>query len=336
MIYFNGVRMDQLENIKVLPVAFESLGVRSMCTYVETPDVKVLLDAGVSLAPNRYGLPPHPKEYAVLKERRELMLQLAEEADIVTISHYHFDHHTPSFTDWACNWSSREIARKIYSEKIVFAKNYKTNINPSQRRRGWMFHRTGGKKAARLEFADGRTFKFNATTIKFSSPVYHGDEKSELGWVLMTAIKHGEDVMFFAPDIQGSMYGKTVEFILAEKPKLVIIGGPPSYLAEYKISPNQIKLAMKNLDIIIKHLPITILDHHILRDLNWTEIAQQSFDKAKKHGHKIVTAAEYAGEQNRLLEAKRKILHEKEPPNEEFTEWTKIPLQQRKNIPPPI
>jgi len=47
--------MEKLRNIKVVPVAFESLGVRSMCTYVETPEIKVLLDAGVSLSPNEDG-----------------------------------------------------------------------------------------------------------------------------------------------------------------------------------------------------------------------------------------------------------------------------------------
>jgi len=47
-------------NIRVVPLAEESFGVRSMCTYVETPDVRVLLDAGVSLGPNRFGFPPYP------------------------------------------------------------------------------------------------------------------------------------------------------------------------------------------------------------------------------------------------------------------------------------
>ncbi|NIM45398.1 MAG: hypothetical protein GTO54_07205, partial [Nitrososphaeria archaeon] len=98
--------------IKVLPLASESFGVRSMCTYVETPDIKILLDAGVSLGPNRYGFPPHPREYKALKERRNLILKIAEKADIVTISHYHFDHHTPSYTDWASHWSSAKIAKK--------------------------------------------------------------------------------------------------------------------------------------------------------------------------------------------------------------------------------
>jgi len=46
--------------MEVVPVGEESLGVRSMCLYVETRDVRVLFDAGVSLAPRRFGLPPHP------------------------------------------------------------------------------------------------------------------------------------------------------------------------------------------------------------------------------------------------------------------------------------
>jgi len=46
----------------VAPVGEESLGVRSMCLYVETRDVRILFDAGVSLAPRRFGLPPHPRE----------------------------------------------------------------------------------------------------------------------------------------------------------------------------------------------------------------------------------------------------------------------------------
>jgi predicted metallo-beta-lactamase superfamily hydrolase len=162
--------MEKLIKIKVSPIAFESFGARSMCTYIETPDVRILLDAGVSLGPNRYGFPPHPREYRVLKERRTLMLEASEKTDVVTISHYHFDHHTPSFVDWAFNWSSAEIAENIYRGKIVLAKNYRSKINASQRHRGWMFTKTGGKHAARLVFADGRSFKFGATTIRFSAP----------------------------------------------------------------------------------------------------------------------------------------------------------------------
>ena len=53
-------------NFKIIPLAAESLGVRSMCTYVETPDLRILIDPGVSLGP-RFGLLPHPKEYEAIR-----------------------------------------------------------------------------------------------------------------------------------------------------------------------------------------------------------------------------------------------------------------------------
>ena len=81
--------------MEVVPVGEESLGVRSMCLYVETRDVRVLLDAGVSLAPRRFGLPPHPRELERAREVRAAILRLAEETDVVTVSHYHRDHFTP-------------------------------------------------------------------------------------------------------------------------------------------------------------------------------------------------------------------------------------------------
>ncbi|MGC8998616.1 MAG: MBL fold metallo-hydrolase, partial [Candidatus Bathyarchaeia archaeon] len=104
-----------------------------MCTYVETRDVRVLLDAGVSLCPNRYGLPPHPLEYKAIIESRRRIAESAEKADLVTVSHYHFDHHTPSYEDWLCNWTEKdETARQIYKDKVVLIKNPKERINFSQ------------------------------------------------------------------------------------------------------------------------------------------------------------------------------------------------------------
>ena len=334
-MHLNGVLMDKLSKIRVIPVAFESLGVRSMCTYVETPDIKVLLDAGVSLGPSRFSLPPHPKEYRALRERRTLMLKLAEKADLVTVSHYHFDHHTPSYIDWASNWSSPEIADKIYSGKTVLAKSFKSKINPSQRHRGWMFTKTISKRA-RLEFADGRTFQFGATMIRFSAPIFHGREGSELGWVLMTTIVHDDDILLFAPDIQGPIHEKTLELILKEWPVLAIVGGPPLYLVEFSENRKKIDLAMTNLATIAKQVPTIIIDHHLLRDMNWMKIAQPVFDTASSLDHKVLTAAEYAGEESNLLEAKRKDLYETESPSKDFIEWSNITLQERKTILPPI
>lgn len=321
--------------IRVVPLAFESLGVRSMCTYVETPDVKILLDAGVSLGPRRFGLPPHPKEYAAIKKIRERMLNLADKVDVVTVSHYHFDHQTPSYTDWAYNWSSAEIAERVYSGKIVFMKSYRSKINTSQRRRGWMFVQTGGKYAERLETADGRAFRFGDTSIRFSKPVFHGEEGSQLGWIVMTTIERNSEKVLYTSDVQGPMIDGTLETILSEKPDLIIVGGPPLYLAGL-VKSESIMAGMRNLGRIVEAVPTTILDHHLLRDKGWREAAKPVLDTASKMGHMIVTAAEYVGEKNALLESQRKELYEAEPPNKDFNKWVKMPILKRKLIKPPI
>ena len=48
--------------MKIKPLAFDSFGARSMCTLVETRDIKIVIDPSVALAPKRYGLPPHEME----------------------------------------------------------------------------------------------------------------------------------------------------------------------------------------------------------------------------------------------------------------------------------
>jgi len=322
--------------IKVVPLAAESFGVRSMCTYVETPDLKILLDAGVSLGPNRFGFPPHPREYEALAKCRERISEVAEEAEVITLSHYHFDHYTPSFTDWCYNWSSADVAKQIYEGKTVLIKNHRAMINFSQRRRAWLFQKTVGKHVGRLEVADSRTFEFGNTRLKFSDPVFHGAENSALGWVLMTTVEHGDEKVLFAPDVQGPMCNSTLEMILAEAPQLLIMGGPPIYLMGFSVRDKDTQFGMQNLEKIVRKIQTTILEHHLLREKQWRELCQPILDTALKTGHTVVTAAEFAGEENNLLEGQRKQLFETEPPNSDFNKWTKLPPSEKKMIRPPI
>jgi predicted metallo-beta-lactamase superfamily hydrolase len=307
-----------------------------MCTYVKTPDLKVLLDAGVSLAPNRFGFPPHPREYEAIAECREKIAKASEKAEVVTLSHYHFDHHTPSYVDWFCNWSSPDVAKQIYDGKIVLVKSYRENINFSQRRRGWLFKKTGGKHAERLEIADGKIFRFGDTQVRFSEPVFHGPIRSTLGWVLMTSIEYDDEKMLFASDVQGSMYNLALETILADQPQLIIIGGPPVYLGGFRVKEEHIALAMQNLERIVAKIPVMVLEHHLLRDPTWREVSLPIIDAAKKHGHKVVTAAEFVGKENNVMEFRRRQLFESEPPDVDFERWMRLPMSKRKLAKPPI
>ena len=327
-----------LKYIRIVPLAAESLGVRSMCTYVETSDVKILLDAGVSLCPNRFRLPPHPIEFKAIDEARRRIAEAAERAEIGTLSHYHFDHHTPSYEDWLCNWTAKtETARQIYEGKSVLIKNPKDKINFSQRRRGWLFQKTGGKYAEKLEIADGKTFIFGKDTkVKFSEPVFHGPENSILGWVLMTTIGCQGEKFMFAPDIQGPMSTDTLRIISKEKPQLIMIGGPPLYLARFKVDEEEINVGLSNLEEVVKAVPCTILEHHILRDENWREKTKNVFDTAHKAGCKVVTAAEFLGKENALLEAMRKRLFVENQPSKEFEKWMHESLESKKHFRPLI
>ena len=324
-----------LSRIKVVPLADESLGVRSMCTFVETPDVKLLLDAGVSLGPFRLGFPPHPREYKALKAARKRIAEAAEKADVVTISHYHFDHHTPSYTDWFLHWSSDETAKQIYEGKIVLAKSFRDKVNFSQRHRGWVFANTGGKYAERVEYVDGKEYTFGETVVRFSEPVVHGEQNSELGWLVMTTIRHDNEQVLFTSDVQGPMHSGTLAAILRQNPTVVIIGGPPAYLTGL-VRQESIQIGLKNLEEIGKSSPVTVLEHHILRQDDWRELTKPAFEAAAQAEHSICTAAEFLKKENSLLEARRKQLFETEPPSNEFKKWTRMPITKRKNTPPPI
>lgn len=85
-----GLRPIKDGKILIEPLAAESLGIRSLATFVVTPDIKILLDPGVS-----HGLrsllpyPARPRPSSALGGRS---LERAREAQVLTISHYHFDH----------------------------------------------------------------------------------------------------------------------------------------------------------------------------------------------------------------------------------------------------
>jgi predicted metallo-beta-lactamase superfamily hydrolase len=326
-----------LNEIKVTPLAAESFGARSMCTLVETPDVRLLLDAGVSLCPYRFGLPPHPTEFKTIDILRKRIAESADKAEVVTISHYHFDHHTPSYEDWLVNWTeAKETARRIYEGKVVLVKNPREKINASQRKRAWIFQKTGGKVARSLEATDGKTFVFGGTVLRFSEAVPHGPDDSMLGWVVMANVEYATERFMFAPDVQGPMSIHTVELIKSAKPQVIMVGGPPFYLGGFKVEETQLRLGLQNLMAVVEAVPVTILEHHALRDEAWQQMTRQVYDLAAQVGHKVMTAAEFAGKGNNFLESKRRMLYVENPPSKEFEKWMREGLTARSHVKPPI
>jgi predicted metallo-beta-lactamase superfamily hydrolase len=308
-----------------------------MCTLVETPDVSILIDAGASLG-RRFGLLPHPKEYEALRQARSAIAQAASSAHIITASHYHYDHYTAAWSnvDAIWTWSSRDEAERIYSDKILLVKDWRKDVNPSQRKRGWIFQEIIKDSSRQFLVADGQSFRAGDTVISFSRPVPHGEEDTQLGWTLITTISRDGGTLVHASDIQGPILDSTAKLLLDSQPQTLIIGGPPLYLSDYKIGQESLSAALSNLISLAKRIPLMILDHHLLRAENWREYCSPVFEAARASGHRVLTAAEFAEQPERELEHRRRSLYESEPPSKEFQKWLSLPEQKRGVTLPPL
>ncbi|NJE13175.1 hypothetical protein [Thermococcus sp. LS2] len=289
--------------MKIIPLASESLGVRSLATYVKIRRIGILIDPGVALGPKRYSLPPAKAELEALAKAREKIQTYAKESEIITISHYHYDHHTPFF-EGLYESSSPERAREIYEGKTLLIKHPKENINFSQRKRAWAFLKETEKIAKKIEYVDGKFFDFGDFIMEFSPAVPHGAEGSKLGFVIMVMIDDGTKRLIHASDIQ-LLNEKAKEWIIKQMPDILITGGPPIYLEGYRVK-DAWKVGLKNISEIIKETNAeVILDHHLIRDKRYP----QFFEELEKEP---LTFARFLKKEDKPLEAYRKELHKRE------------------------
>ena len=303
-----------LEKLHIEPLGAESLGTRSFCLYVKTPDLSILIDPGVALAPRRDGLPPHLKEIAAAKMTRDLILERSTKCTVLTISHYHFDHYTTSL-DQLYQWTNEKVAKKLYEGKIILAKDRsnKSSINYSQKKRSYYLYK---REDCEIRPADGQSFQFGQTTIRFSEPVWHGPEGSKLGWVLMTTVEYDNEKILHASDVQGPMSADTLSIIKEERPNILLISGPPTYLKS--VSQEDLERGIINLKKLASLIDVIVVDHHLLRDEKWKEHLKDVYTTAKKNDNHIHCMAEFMEVQPLLLEVQRKDLYKKEPLEEKF------------------
>lgn len=277
------------------PIASDSLGVRSMATYVETNDCAICIDPSAALGPKRYSLPPTTIEQQTLQSIKKKISAKVKKCDILTISHYHYDHYDPYET--------------FYNGKTVFAKDISKDINKSQKKRGTDFKKEV-KDFCTLIYCDDTTHVFKDTTLTFSPPFFHGPENVRLGYVIMATVDDGKQKLIHASDVQGPVTKEAASYIINQNPDVLIIDGPPTLFLGWRFSKQNLQDASDNLNKIIEETNCeVILDHHLLRDLKY----KQRFPKPyEKHANSIKTFAEYNGKENNALESHRRELWEKE------------------------
>ncbi len=283
------------------PLAFDSMGVRSMATFIRTRDLGILIDPGAALGPKRYGLPPHPLEIQTLELLSRRIEKKALESDVIVVTHYHYDHH---------NLGDR-ISLDVYRGKILFIKDPNNMINFNQgKRRAPLFLEKIRDLPARIDVAEENSLRVGDTVVKFSKAVTHGAD-ARLGYVVEVYVSDGKTSFLHSSDVEGPVNEEQVEFILEMNPEVLFLDGPMTYMLGYRLSQDHLRRSVKLVERIVDETDVRkiVWDHHLLRDLHFRSKIAGALEHASGRGVKIMTAAEFLGERNHLLEARRRELY---------------------------
>ena len=270
--------------MRVVPLAADSMGVRSMATYVESGELRLLLDPGATVSPRRYGLEPTPDEVEALARAIDRIGAYAVRAHFVSVSHFHADHY--------------RMEPQLYAGRRVWAKDPRRMTDSHQAQQGRAFWQALSPYAD-LQPAEGKTLDVAGVAIRFSPPLPHGAEGSGFGFVVAVTIDDGMRFVH-AADIQGPVSPVATAYLLRERPDLLYLSGPPTYL-EAQMGKGAIQRGVENLLRLVNETGCrVIVDHFAVRDRRYRDRLGAVFETGR-----VVTAAEYVGVREECLEARR-------------------------------
>jgi predicted metallo-beta-lactamase superfamily hydrolase len=282
-------------NIEI--IGTESLGVRGLSCKIETKERKILIDPGIALGYNRYGLLPHPFQVAVGRVIRKRIISALRSATDVVFSHYHGDH--IPLVDANPYQLHAEKITNLPDDIHIWAKGL-VGLSKNMKARANSLCVVLNKDLLNAEgISDG--------PMTFSGAVPHGQANNRFGQVMMTKIKDGGQVFVHASDIQ-LLDKKSILQILQWHPDIVLASGPPLYLPQ--LSNEQRDVAWKNAVSLSRAVDTLILDHHMTRckeGIGWLKRL------SCETGRKVVCAADFMKKPRLLLEAWRKQLYKDMP-----------------------
>ena len=274
----------------VTPLASESLGVRSVATYVECGETRVLIDPGAMLAPSRFGLPPTDQEWEALRRANDRISSYAARASVVFVSHYHEDHfrYDPG----------------LYAGRRLWAKDPKRQIEGRQARRAaTLWNALAGR--CEPDAAEGRRLETADAVLQASPPLSHGPDGTGLGYVVALTIQDRREGTRFvhASDVQGPLSAVAAAYLARQRPTLLYLSGPPAYL-ESRLEGGLVDRGIEHLLRIVEQTGCrVIMDHHALRDAAYAERFRRLWETGR-----VVTAAGHLGMPDDPLEARRRDL----------------------------
>jgi predicted metallo-beta-lactamase superfamily hydrolase len=288
--------------MQIIPLAADSMGVRSMATFVETRHVRLLIDPGATLAERRFGLPPHPLETACLKCCRERIALFVKSADAIVITRYDTEHFSPDRPEWA-------------SGKRVIIKNPNIHVRSETRTFAFEFLKTIRNTASEIAFGDGMSFRLGKTRLVFSNPFSIDPEEGVEG-ALPLAVEEDDDVFMYSSGTRGVYPDPAAAFLSSKPSMLMYLDGPLTHQTDRAPLKTPVGPMFRRIRKIIMDSATqrVILDHPLLRDPKWRQRAEPLAQAARQRGIVLQTAAEFRGEETLELEARRRTLYELHPP----------------------
>ena len=148
----------------------------------------------------------------------------------------------------------------------------------------------------RVVWGDSRELVLGDTTIRILEPWFHGGEYERTGWVTPLLVEKSSKKLFYSSDLMGPVVEDYAVYIVREKPDILILDGPPTYLFPYMVGRVDIERAISNLEFIIENNPqLIVYDHHLLREKKWREYISDILRIAERQGVVLATAAEILG-----------------------------------------
>jgi predicted metallo-beta-lactamase superfamily hydrolase len=157
---------------------------------------------------------------------------------------------------------------------------------------------------ARVQSADGAQRREMDLELYVSSPLPHGADGTTFGSVVvLTVVDPAERERFiFASDLQGPASPVAAAYLVQQRPTLLYLSGPVSYL-EREVGRDAIERAIDHLLRVVEATGCrVIMDHHALRDARFAERFARLWETGR-----VVTAAAFLGLAAAPLESRRNI-----------------------------
>jgi len=277
-------------------IGAESLGVRSLCCFIETGDRAILIDPGVALGYLRNSLLPHPVQVAAVEVLRSRIIERWARATDIVISHFHGDH-TPLPDANPFQLSVKSLVG--LNDRATLWTKGNGFLSPREKARAHAVSEILGKPMVRAEgLSDG--------PLTFSEPVRHGRDGANAVTVMMTRVR-GEITFVHGSDNQ-LMSAGAMDIMRSWAPDVLLTDGPPIYLSG--TTEEDAEIARDHALALARACGKVIIDHHPLRSrdgIAWFERLASNADG------KISCGAEQMERTPVFLEADRELLYDLMP-----------------------